>query len=93
MNTDTGIFFSVLIPVWNRCESVLEAVRSIGSASEGIEIVVVDDGSGEPIAGQLQDGLRGYPQVKFYRNEVNLGMVCRQTETRSQRNAAGNRGT
>ncbi len=36
---------------------------------------MVDDSSREPIAGQLQDGLRGYPQVKFYRNEVNLGMV------------------
>ena len=75
MTNSSGVFLSILIPTWNRYESVLEAVKSVAPVTEETEVIVVDDGSEEPIAQRLRDGLRLVPHVKVFRNAVNLGMV------------------
>jgi glycosyltransferase involved in cell wall biosynthesis len=67
---------SVLIPTWRRVEPVAEAIRSVGVTDAArVEIVVVDNGSEEPIYSQLQAALARFPNVVLRRNEVNLGMV------------------
>lgn len=75
MKNSPAIFLSVLIPTWNRFESVLEAVKSVKPVTDQIEIVVVDDGSDELLARRLCDGLKVFPHVKLFRNIANQGMV------------------
>jgi hypothetical protein len=67
---------SVLIPTWRRVEPVVEAVRSVGVTDAAIvEIVVVDNGSEEPVYAALAAALAPFPNVALHRNESNLGMV------------------
>jgi glycosyltransferase involved in cell wall biosynthesis len=75
MTDNSGVFLSILIPTWNRYESVLDAVKSVTPVTDKIEIIVSDDGSDESIARRLQDGLKSFPNVKLFRNAANLGMV------------------
>src|SRR5258708_5666161 len=54
--------YSVVIPTYNRCRMLSEAVASVlRQADPAIEIVVVDDGSSDGTADMLA---RDYPQVR-----------------------------
>ena len=75
MNNASDIFLSILIPTWNRCESVLDAVKSAGPEADDVEVIVVDDGSDEAIARRLHDGLRSFSNVKLFWNAKNFGMA------------------
>lgn len=67
---------SVLIPTWRRVETVVEAIRSVEvTDASRVEIVVVDNGSEEPIYSRLQAAVAPFPNVVLRRNDVNLGMV------------------
>lgn len=47
---------SVIIPTYNRADLLVEAVRSVRQQTvQGIEIIVVDDGSTTPVANRLKD--------------------------------------
>lgn len=75
MKNNSSIFLSVLIPTWNRCKSVLDAVKSAVPVTDKIEILVVDDGSDLSISERLLEGLKSFSHVKLFRNMLNLGMV------------------
>lgn len=70
-----GPLLSVLVPTWNRVEPVVAAVESIGSGSVDLEIVVVDNCSDMAVYRELQERLSGFPLVRLFRNEQNIGMV------------------
>lgn len=62
---------SVLIPTLNRLELVRRAVESVLQQSfQNFEIVIIDDGSTEPIASLEQE----YPKVRVVRHPRNLGI-------------------
>lgn len=64
---------SVIIPVYNRAESLIRAVNSVLNQSYGnIEVIVVDDGSSCDIAG-IVSGFNS-DKVRFIRNDVNRGV-------------------
>jgi len=69
--------FSVVIPVHNESESVGELVTSIeaamGPASEGHEIVFVDDGSTDDTLEKLKRLARAHPQIRVFSFRRNLG--------------------
>lgn len=65
--------FSVVIPVYNRPEALLRAVHScLQQSLDDWEVVVVDDGSDEPVAARL-DSL-GDSRVSCVRVEPNQGV-------------------
>lgn len=62
---------SVVIPVKDRKESVLRAVRSVSNQTYPVTgIVVVDDGSREPVEGFMKTA---FPSVVCLRNETAMG--------------------
>lgn len=65
--------FSVVIPVYNRPEALLRAVAScLQQSLNDLQVIVVDDGSDEPVAGIL-DSLDD-PRVSCIRVEPNAGV-------------------
>lgn len=63
---------SVIIPVWNRADVILRAVRSVlAQTAPGVEVVVVDNGSSDGTA-DVVDAL-GQPNVTVLRLASNLG--------------------
>ena len=72
------VFFSVVIPVYNRADLVGVALRSVLAQSEqDFEIVVVDDGSQddpEPVVKAIGD-----PRIVFLRQENKGGGAARNT--------------
>jgi len=64
--------FSVVIPVYNRREFLLQAIDScLRQTTPSIEIIVSDDRSSEDLCsavGSFRD-----PRVHYYRNEIRLG--------------------
>ena len=72
------VFFSVVIPVYNRADLLGQALRSVLAQSEqDFEIVVVDDGSRddpEPVVRALAD-----PRIVFLRQENRGGGAARNT--------------
>jgi glycosyltransferase involved in cell wall biosynthesis len=74
---ESAITVSVIIPVYNRSSIVQRAIESALaqqlSAADGIEIVVVDDGSSDAPAAALEP----YgPRVRLVRHEVNRGAAA-----------------
>jgi glycosyltransferase involved in cell wall biosynthesis len=73
---DNSIFLSILIPTWNRRESVIRAITSAGTVIPAdVEFVVVDNGSPPELFRQLSRDLECFPAVHLFRNDNNIGMV------------------
>lgn len=73
---NTNKLLSILIPTFNRVESVIAVVESITSKHlDKIEIIIVDNCSDKPLYIELEKGLSIYKNVKLYRNKDNIGMV------------------
>ena len=67
MNNDS---VSVIIPVYNNVRYLGEALESVLKQSfTNYEIIIVDDGSTEDIAGSLQKYLRAYDTIRYVRQE------------------------
>jgi len=67
---------SIVIPTWNRVDTVVRAVESVNYYKNNIEIVVVDNASEQNIYNSLKEQLEKYNNVFLYRNETNIGMVA-----------------
>lgn len=73
---------SVIIPVFNRRDKILEAINSITSQTyPNLEIIVVDDGSTDNIQDIIPDN------IKFIRSEINVG--CWNARNLGLRHASG----
>jgi glycosyltransferase involved in cell wall biosynthesis len=71
-------FFSVVIPVYNRADAVVDAIRSVLAQSEqDFEIVVVDDGSRDDPR-RLVDAI-GDPRIRFHAQDNQGGGAARNT--------------
>ena len=71
LSGDSGPKVSVIIPVYNRADTIAEAVDCcLGQTYPNIEVVVVDDGSSEDIAGALRSVL---DRIQLLRQEINRG--------------------
>jgi len=73
-NTDKRPFWSVVIPVFNRTEYVLECLVSVlrqWPGEEEMEIIVVDNASTPPMYELVNAIAKGI--VRYYRNPQNLG--------------------
>ncbi len=72
----TNKLLSILIPTFNRVESVIALVESITSKYlDKIEIVIVDNCSPDNIYSDLEKKLPDNKDIKLYRNKTNIGMV------------------
>src|ERR1700691_1004131 len=64
--------FSVVIPVYNRRDFLLQAIEScLRQTTSSIEIIVSDDCSSEDLRSAV--GSFREPRVHYYRNEIRLG--------------------
>ena len=71
-----GPLVSVLIPVYNRGQLVLEAVESaLEQTYSNIEIIICDNCSTDGTYDILCKNYANHPKVKLYQNEKNLGPV------------------
>lgn len=70
-------FLSVVIPAYNeagRIGNTLEAIRRYaGSKDFPIELIIVDDGSGDSMPAFLREVAAGWPVMRILRNEPNRG--------------------
>jgi glycosyltransferase involved in cell wall biosynthesis len=66
---------SVLIPTYNYARYLDEAIESVLQQSyTDYELIIVDDHSADNTDDILQK-YSGYPQIRYYKNEKNLGLV------------------
>lgn len=64
---------SIVIPVYNQLKMTIDCINDVLKTSEvEIEIIVVDDGSKEPVARAIA---KVFPNVKVFRNDSNLGFA------------------
>ena len=64
MSKDTAVRVSVIIPVWNRADTVVNAVRDAICQTEGdLEVLVCDDGSTDDSRARV--GAIGDPRVRW----------------------------
>lgn len=63
---------SVVVPVYNRCDTICDAVGSVlNQTYKNLEVIVVDDCSEEDIRGRIES-LKDN-RIIYYRNEKNMG--------------------
>ena len=75
-NGETIQRVSILIPVFNREEIILETLRSaVSQTYQNIEVVVVDNHSTDNTWGVITRFAEHEPLVKAYRNSSNIGPV------------------
>lgn len=68
---------SILIPTWNRFNSVVELVDSIDAKNDpNIEIVIVDNFSDGTIYKKLRNRFKDDPNIFLYQNSENIGMTA-----------------
>lgn len=66
------LLVSIIIPVYNREDTILRAVESVCNQTySNIEIIVVDDASTDSTMEKLQ--LIKDKRVRYYRNNINMG--------------------
>ena len=71
-----SVFLSILIPTWNRSDSILALIESSGVVDNPlVEFVIVDNFSEDEIYIQLDNILLNYTNTRLFRNESNIGMV------------------
>jgi hypothetical protein len=71
LSEESGPKVSVIIPVFNRADTIAEAVGCcLEQTYSNLEIVVIDDGSSEDIAGALQP-VRD--RIRLLRHQINRG--------------------
>jgi len=64
---------SIIIPVYNQLKMTIECLNDVlKTHGVGIEIIVVDDGSKEPISRIIP---KLFPQIKLFKNETNMGFA------------------
>lgn len=69
------LLVSVVMPVYNACEFLSEAVKSILSQTyRNFEFIIVDDASEDSSWQIIQNLAREHKQIKIYRNPQNLGV-------------------
>jgi glycosyltransferase involved in cell wall biosynthesis len=67
-------FVSVVIPTRNRCARLLNAIASVrAQTGVAVEIIVVDDASGDDTPRALSVLCREEPRLRYVRNEFPLG--------------------
>lgn len=75
MNTDQSPFFSVIITTYNRAKLVQRAVQSLLNQTEkNWEAWIIDDGSTDNTAQQLQKLVELHPQLHYFKQE-NQGVI------------------
>jgi glycosyltransferase involved in cell wall biosynthesis len=68
--------FVLIIPCYNNREGLLRSLHSIGYERNKFEVLIVDDGSAEPLLAQeLCEGDLSGMQLQVYRNETNKGVA------------------
>ncbi len=64
------MFFSVIIPVYNRIDEVDELLRSLLAQSErNFEVIIVEDGSTQPCGGAVEDARSRGLDVRYFFKE------------------------
>jgi glycosyltransferase involved in cell wall biosynthesis len=64
------IFFSVIIPVYNRSHLLAETIDTVlGQSYRHFEIILVDDGSTDNIKEVLEEKYANEPRVKYFRKQ------------------------
>lgn len=80
MNAEHRRFLSVIVPVYNEEENVVELhqrlIASLGGIAEPWEIVYVDDGSRDGSYELLKEVAAGHPRVKIIRFMRNYGQTA-----------------
>jgi glycosyltransferase involved in cell wall biosynthesis len=67
---------SVLIPAYNRPQYLEIALKSVlNQTYKNIEIIICDDSSNNNVAKMIAPYLKEYPQIRYIKNEVNLGLI------------------
>ena len=67
---------SILIPTWNRCESIKKLIDSSGvQGNSDVEFVIVDNNSDDAIYQCLEDVSKNITNVRLYKNTQNIGMT------------------
>lgn len=73
---------SILIPTWNRPESVVRLIEQINSTKhDDIEIIVVDDNSDEKKWLELKNITALHDNVRLFKNQQNIGMTPNWNKT------------
>jgi glycosyltransferase involved in cell wall biosynthesis len=65
--------YSVVVPVYNEPESIMETYSNIRKSSPGAQIIFVDDGSTDGSVGALEDIGRRDGDVLVLRHRLNMG--------------------
>ncbi|MGM0608822.1 MAG: glycosyltransferase family 2 protein [Candidatus Muiribacteriota bacterium] len=69
------MFFSVIIPVFNRYEDLIESIKSVLNQSfQDFELLVLDDGSDQEIADFLKLKKIHSSKLKLLKNHKNMGI-------------------
>ena len=67
---------SICVPLYNGSKFIKAAIDScINQSYTNVEIIVVDDGSTDDSIRMMEDMTMNYPQIKFFNNKANLGLV------------------
>lgn len=65
---------SVIIPTFNRCEMLDEAIQSVLKQDyNDLEIIVIDDNSSDDTFEVIKEYKKRYPCIQYYKNETNMG--------------------
>ncbi|RYF88346.1 MAG: glycosyltransferase, partial [Chitinophagaceae bacterium] len=76
MRGDENFDFCLLIPCYNNLQGLLHSIQSVVYAAGKYCIVIVDDGSAEPVTGShLKDSVNDETHLVILRNESNLGIT------------------
>lgn len=68
------IKLTIAIPTYNRCQYLLETLKSIiPQINDDVEVIISDNASTDNTKEAIQEYIRKY-NIKYYRNEKNLGM-------------------
>jgi tetratricopeptide (TPR) repeat protein len=79
---------TVVTTAWNAAETIAGSMRSVLDQTRGnLELLVVDDCSGDGTVGIVEEAMRADPRVRLLRNAANIGTYC--SKNRAIREARG----